>query len=150
MVQVTGKTGFHETFDRQEAVKGSSNRSFGLIVGGILVAIAGYRLFREPVIDPLSAGLLAVGGPLVLLGLVLPAPLAPLNRAWLQLGLCLSRIGNPLVMALIFYVTISPIGLAMRLAGKDPLQRRWSSAARSYWIPRSPPGPGPESMTQQF
>jgi len=142
--------GFHESFDRQESVKGGSNRAFGLTVGGILVAIAAYRLIGGPAPDIAAYVLLAVGIPLILLGLVWPRVLAPLNRGWIRLGLLLSRIANPVVMALIFYLTILPIGLAIRLAGKDPLQRRWAPEAASYWIERSPPGPRPETMKQQF
>lgn len=150
MTQKPRQTGFHESFDRQDEVKGSSDRAFGLTVGGILVAIAGYRLFHDPALDAVNSVLLAVGGPLILLGLAWPRALAPLNRAWIRLGLLLSRVANPVFMALIFYLTIFPIGLVLRLAGKDPLKRRWAPKAETYWIERSPPGPRPETMTQQF
>ncbi len=144
------KTGLHERFDRQEAVKGGSDRAFGLTVGGILVAIAAYRMIGGPTLDLAACVLLAAGGPLILLGLLQPRALAPLNRGWIRLGLLLSRFANPVVMALIFYLTILPIGLVLRLAGKDPLNRRWAPDATSYWIERSPPGPRPETMKQQF
>jgi hypothetical protein len=53
-------------------------------------------------------------------------------------------------LGILFYGVIAPIGAAMRLTGKDPLRLELDSSADSYWIPRKPPGPPPESMTNQF
>jgi hypothetical protein len=82
--------------------------------------------------------------------LVRPALLAPLNRAWTRLGLVLHRIVNPVVMALVFYLAVTPTALLMRLLGKDPLRRRFEPEAESYWIERHPPGPAPDTMGHQF
>ena len=57
---------------------------------------------------------------------------------------------NPLVMGLLFYLTVTPTGLLMRLFGKDPLRLRFDPEAKSYWIERQPPGPAPETMRHQF
>ena len=58
---------------------------------------------------------------------------------------------NPLVLGLLFFVTIMPIGLVMRAMGKDFLRLQARSAsAKSYWIDRAPPGPPPQSMKNQF
>ncbi len=141
---------FHESFERDEDVKGSSNRGFGLTVGGILLAIAAYRCYAHGVSDWLFLCLLGVGGPLVLLALVKPSALAPFNAAWTRLGLLLFRVVNPIVMFLLFVLAILPIGLIMRLAGKDFLRLKRDEAAASYWILRQPPGPSAESMTEQF
>ncbi len=81
---------------------------------------------------------------------VLLGVLAPLNRAWARLGLVLHRLTNPLVMAVIFYLAVTPTALVLRLFGKDPLRRRFEPEAESYWIERRPPGPAPESMRHQF
>jgi hypothetical protein len=54
------------------------------------------------------------------------------------------------VMAVLFYVTVTPIALLMRMLGKDPLRLRRDPDAASYWIHRTPPGPTPESMKNQF
>ena len=53
-------------------------------------------------------------------------------------------------MGLLFYVTVTPIGLIMRATGKDPLRLKFDPSARSYWIERTPPGPDPRSMKHQF
>ena len=146
----------HEDYSRDEAIEGSSDRSFGLTVGGILLAIVLVRLglqwWRSGAVTfgwfELVLG--GIGGALFLLGLIAPAILAPLNRAWMKLGLLLFTIVNPIVLALIFLVTIVPIGLGLRLFGKDPLRLRFEPDAKSYWIERDPPGPAPDSMPQQF
>ena len=141
---------FHEDFGRQEAPAGGSNRAFGLTVGGILAAIGLARWVLSGDLGWLAGVLMAAGLPLVLFGLVAANSLAPLNRAWHRLGLMLLRITNPILMGLIFYVTVTPIALIMRLAGKDPLHLKFDSEASSYWIDRRPPGPAPESMKNQF
>jgi hypothetical protein len=79
-----------------------------------------------------------------------PAALRPLNRAWMLLGLVLYKIVNPIVMALLFFSTMTPVGALMRACGKDPLRLRRDPAAASYWIAREPPGPAAETMRNQF
>src|SRR5262249_25445489 len=82
-------------------------------------------------------------------GLLRPAWLHPFNRLWMMLGLVLHKIVNPIVMGLLFYGTILPTGLVMRLRGRDLLRLKREEAADSYWIAR-PPGPAPETMRDQF
>jgi len=79
-----------------------------------------------------------------------PRVLSPLNRAWLRLGIAMHRIGNPVVMGLIYFVGFVPMGLAIKASGKDLLRLRWEPDAPSYWIRRQPPGPSPVSMSKQF
>ena len=74
----------------------------------------------------------------------------PFNRLWFNFGMALHNIVNPLVMGLLFYLTITPMALIMRLIGKDPLRRNFEPEAKSYWIERRPAGPAPESMRHQF
>jgi len=146
----------HEDYAREETIESGSDRGFGLTVGGILLAIAFMRLslswWRGGAVAPgwFDYGLIGVGLPLLLLGLTVPSLLAPLNRAWTQLGLLLFKVVNPIVLGLIFLVTILPIGLLLRAFGKDPLRLRFDPDAKSYWIPRDPPGPDPSTMPQQF
>ena len=82
--------------------------------------------------------------------LVRPSLLAPLNRLWMRFGLLLHKIVNPVVMGIIFVLTVVPIGLVMRMIGKDILHLRFDKQCDSYWIRRDPPGPSPESMDNQF
>jgi hypothetical protein len=93
-----------------------------------------------------------IGIAVVFLGVALfyPAALKPLNRLWLNLGLRLHKVVNPIVMAFVFFGTVLPTGLVMRALGKDPLRLKRQPNVNSYWIERRPPGPTPESMKDQF
>ena len=62
----------------------------------------------------------------------------------------LLKIVSPIVLGLMFYVVLTPIGIAMRLFGRDEMRRRWNRDAKSYWIARDPPGPAPGSLDNQF
>ncbi|MDD9928124.1 MAG: SxtJ family membrane protein [Rhodospirillaceae bacterium] len=93
---------------------------------------------------------LIIAGVFLALAFAAPKLLSPLNRLWMRFGLLLHRIVNPLVMALLFFLVVTPIALLMRLFGKRPLHLETEPDAESYWIPRDPPGPEPETMKQQF
>jgi hypothetical protein len=137
----------HEDLKRQHDIKGSSERSFGVVFAvlfctiGVLPAISGGNLRIWAV---------AIGVVFLALALLWQAPLRPLNRLWLRFGLLLHAIISPAVMALLFFGTVLPIGLLMRLLGKDLLGLKRDPAAGTYWIQRKPPGPAPETMIHQF
>ncbi len=86
----------------------------------------------------------------LLVAVVYPKLLAPLNHLWFKFGLLLHKIVNPVVLAIMFFLVITPIGLLMRALGKDPLRLRLDKAATSYWIDRTPPGPSPDTLGDQF
>lgn len=141
-------TNTHETFDRREDIKGSSDRAFGLVFTVVFALISlwpwafgadGVRLWAA-----------AVAAVLLVVSLACPKILASANRLWMRFGLLLHRIMNPVVMGLIFFLTVTPTALIFRLLGKDPLRLKFDRDAKTYWIDRTPPGPPPETMTQQF
>jgi hypothetical protein len=137
----------HESYERREDVQGSSNRSFG-IVFAVVFGVIGLLPFVFG--GGLRLWALVVAAAFLALALAAPAVLAPLNRLWLRFGLLLHRIVNPIILGIMFFVVITPIGVLMRLFGKDPLRLKRDGAVRSYWIPREPPGPAPESLKDQF
>jgi len=139
----------HEDFTRKEAVQGSSDRSFGFVMAAFFGLVALFPLLHGP-LSSIRWWALAIAAAFLAFALLWPAALRPLNRAWLKLGLLLSKVVSPIVLMILFYTTVTPIGLLMRWAGKDPLRLRRDRAAASYWIPREPPGPSPDSMKQQF
>ena len=139
---------FHEEYRREEDGKRPSERSFGLTLGIPVLLVAGLMLWRQRLVW--AVALVAVGALLVLLALAAPALLRPLNRLWTRVGLLLHAVVTPLVMALLFYLTVTPVGLVMRLLGKDPARLKFDRAAATYWIARQPPGPPPETMRRQF
>jgi hypothetical protein len=74
----------------------------------------------------------------------------PLNRLWQMIGRFLSKITGPIVLALVFYAVVTPIGVMLRALGKDPLRLRRNAAAVSYWIKRSSPGSPLEALKDRF
>src|SRR5215467_14208550 len=137
----------HEFQARDEVVKISSERSFGLVFAGFFALLGALSLYnggtRWHYWLPLAVLFAA-------LGYAAPSVLAPLNRLWAKLGLLLHLVVGPLILGMLFYVCITPIGFLMRLAGKDPMRRTFEPAAKSYWIVREPPGPEPQTFKNQF
>lgn len=141
------RDGFHDDYRRGHEVESGSDRSFGYVFCALFAIIGLWPL--------LSGGMprlwsLAIAAGFLAVSLLRPRLLRPLNRLWFKFGMLLSRVVNPLIMGLVFYITVAPIGLLMRVLGKDLLGLRLSKETESYWIHRDPPGPPPESMRQQF
>lgn len=124
-------------------VTGSSTRTFGLFFAAIFALIAVWPLFYGSGARWWSV-VLALA--FLAASLLRPQLLQPLNRFWFQFGMLLGRIMTPIVMFLIYVVTIVPIGFILRAMGKDPMTRRFDPAAKSYWIRH----PGVGSMKRQF
>jgi len=137
----------HESYDRRQDVQGSSDRSFGLVFAAAFAAIGLLPLIGGGVIRVWA---LVVGAIFLLAALVFPAVLRPLNRLWLRFGLLLHKIVSPVVLGIMFFLVITPIGLFLRARGKDPLRLKPNPRSSSYWIERVPPGPAPESIKDQF
>ena len=141
----------HDDFEEHVALRSASDRSFGLWVGGILAAIGLVRLLLHlPAVGVLAPAMVAVGLGLVALGLTADRLLAPLNRAWTRLGLVLFKVVSPVVLLLLYATVFVPVGALMRARKYDPMRRRREPGAASYWIPREPPGPAPETMVNQY
>jgi hypothetical protein len=137
----------HESFDRNGPVASSSNRAFGLVFAAVFAIVGVWPwLFGGQV----RAWSMVVGAAFLAAALLRPAVLAPLNRVWTRFGLLLHRIVSPVVLGIMFFVVITPMGLIMRALGKDPLRLRLEREARSYWIERRPPGPPPDTLNNQF
>ncbi len=137
----------HEDLSRGHVAKQGSPRGFGIVFAVVFAVIGLWPLMGG---ESARTWALVLAGVLLALALMRPALLAPLNRLWLGLGAVLHRIVNPLVMGLMFFTVIMPTALVLRLMGKDLLRRRFHPGAESYWIPREPPGPEPQSMRNQF
>ena len=135
----------HEELRRQERVQGSSDRAFGLVFAAVFAIVGAWPMLAGGGPRPWA---LAVAAGFAALALLAPRALAPLNRVWTRFGLLLATVTNPLVMGLLFFLVVTPMGLVMRALGKDPLRRRFEREAASYWIERRPPGPAP--MSRQF
>lgn len=124
-----------------------SERKFGLSVGCILLVLSGLPLIsgRAP-----HVWLIVPAIPLIVFALVKPSMLVVPNRLWFRFGLLLHAIINPIVLSLLFFLVVTPVALAVRLAGKRLLQRHFDPDAKSYWMLRDPPGPDAASIRNQF
>jgi hypothetical protein len=127
--------------------KTSGDRSFGIIIGLILLALAANSYWHAGARWPYYAGF---GAAFLLAGWLRPELLAPVNLFWTKLGLLLGRIVHPIVLSVLFFLVVTPVGVLARLMGKDLLDLNRDKSATTYWIVRDPPGPTAESMHQQF
>jgi len=145
---MTGTTDVgHETFTREEIVKTSSERAFGLVFAGFFTVVAALSIYHGGARWPWWLALAAL---FTVVGCLLPQLLTPLNRLWVKFGLLLAAVVSPLALAIVFYLCVLPIGLIMRLVGKDLLSLRYDRDVRTYWIRRNPPGPAPQSLNRPF
>jgi hypothetical protein len=126
-------------------VKQESDRNFGLFFAIVFAVIALLPVLHSepPRLWPLFIAVGFVG-----CAYLAPRLLRPLNQLWSKLGLLLSHIVNPVIMALVFYGMVVPTGLILHAFGKDLLRLRREPEIKSYWIEK--PAPPPGSMTKQF
>ncbi len=124
-------------------IKISSNRSFGIVFFIVFLIIALYPLING---QDLRLWSLVVSLIFLVLGLLDSKVLAPLNKLWFKFGILLGKVIAPLIMGIIFFLVVTPIGYLMRLLGKDLLNLKYNKD-KSYWIEKS----GPKSkMKNQF
>jgi hypothetical protein len=132
-----------------------SDRGFGLVFAVVFALIGVWpalELGWIPRLDPSALRIwsLAIAGAFLGVAFAAPALLNPLNRLWFAFGLLLGKVMTPVVMGLLYALTVVPTGLIMRLRGRDLLSLRIDRAGKSYWIVREPPGPARGTMSNQF
>ena len=124
-------------------IKIGSNRSFGIVFFVVFLIIATYPLING---DELRLWSLIISIIFLFLGLVNSKILNPINKLWFKFGIFLGKIISPLVMGIIFFLVVTPIGLLMRLLNKDLLNLRFNNNG-SYWIEKTEPK---SKMKNQF
>ena len=110
-------------------------RRFGLTVGGVFVLLAFFFLWRQ---KSWFWWLLVPGVPLMLLGAVFPRGLKWAYVCWMALAIVMGAIISTILLTVLFYFVVTPIGLSARLAGKDFLSLKLNPEFPSYWLPRDP------------
>jgi len=124
-------------------IKISSNRSFGIVFFIVFLLIALYPLIYNGEIRIWS---LLISIIFLILGLLKSKILTPFNKLWFKFGIFLGKMISPVIMGIIFFLVVTPIGLIMRLLGKDVLNLKYHKN-KSYWIEKN----GPKSkMNNQF
>ena len=124
-------------------IKISSNRSFGFVFFVVFLIIALYPLTYSGEIRLWSVIISLI---FLFLGLINSKILTPLNKLWFRFGIFLGKIISPVIMGIIFFLVVTPIGLFMRLLGKDLLKLRYNKN-KSYWIEKTDPK---SKMKNQF
>jgi predicted membrane protein len=124
-------------------IKISSNRSFGIVFFVVFLLIALYPLLNN---EDVRSWSLIFSFIFLILGVSNSKLLNPLNKIWFKFGLFLGKIISPIVMGIIFFSVVTPIGFIMKLLGKDLINLKFTNE-KSYWIEKS----GPKSkMKNQF
>jgi len=124
-------------------IKIGSNKSFGVVFSIVFLIVALYPVLNNNSIRTWSIILSLI---FLILGLLNSPILSPLNKIWFYFGIFLGKIVSPLIMAIIFFIVVTPIGFIMRLLKKDILNLSFNNN-KSYWIKKD----GPKSkMKNQF
>jgi len=124
-------------------IKISSNRSFGIVFFIVFLLIALYPLINQGEFRLWS---LIISFIFFILGILNSKILTPLNKLWFKFGIFLGKIVSPIIMGIIFFFVVTPIGVLMRIFGKDILNLKYNNN-KSYWIEKTEPK---SKMKNQF
>lgn len=124
-----------------------SLRAFGCLVGGVLLIVAGILWWNVFLPAAILAG---VGGTLFVMGLVAPRLLRGAHGIWMAFALALGYIMTRVILTAVFFFLITPVGVLMRLVGRDPMHRSWDRGAESYWIPRTDNRSGQKDRLEKY
>ncbi len=108
-------------------------RKFSLILGGAFLALGAFAWYRG---SDIANYLLIPGAVIAVVGTVLPAAIRWLFFVWMALGLVLGTIVTSIILTLVFVLAVTPIGLIMRMVGRDPMERELDPQAATYWLPK--------------
>ena len=125
----------------------SDIRKFGITIGPLLIVIAGFLYWRG---RGSVEVFLITGSVLIVLGLLLPIILKPVYWLWMVLSVILGWIMTRVILSLLFYIVITPIGLIARVFGNRFLDLQWDKSKDTYWNYRDNKGQSPEDYERQF
>mgnify|MGYP001484895990 CR=1 FL=1 len=113
--------------------KNDNNKSFGILFFIVFLLIAIWPIFAS---GPIRIWAIILSLIFLVLGLINSKLLTPFKKTWIKFGEILGKFIAPIVMGFIYFLIITPIGLFMRLIGKDLLSIKFDKE-KSYWIKRS-------------
>ena len=122
----------------------SSNRNFGLVFFVVFLIVSLWPLTNG---EPIRIWSTIISLVFLILGLMNSKLLAPLNILWCKFGMILGAIISPIVIGIVFFLVITPIGIILRITGKDLLKKSYDKKKKTYWIKRGKPV---STMKQQF
>jgi hypothetical protein len=121
-------------------------RKFGLTVGIAFLVLAGISAWRGHDTVPIVLG--ALGAAFGLGGLLLPGRMGPVHRVWMRGAIAISRVTTPLLMGIMYFLVITPVGFVRRNVGGHPLRHRDPDGG--YWKTRGGAGGGRSDLRRQF
>lgn len=124
-----------------------ANRHFGIVVGGIFFFLGALPLIKggEPYYEVMLPGMF-----LVVVALIYPRLLTPLNKAWFWLGNSLHALVSPIMLALIFFLVLTPLALLRKCLVRDPMNQEINKNCHSYWMEKRPVSAADDSLKKQF
>ena len=125
-------------------IKISANRNFGLVFFIVFLIVSTWPLTNG---EPVRIWSAIISSVFLILGLMNSKLLTPLNKLWFKFGMILGAIVAPVVMGIIFFLVITPIGLFMKIIGKDLLNIKYDKRKKTYWVKRNIPI---NTMKRQF
>ena len=111
----------------------SSIRSFGVLFFIVFLLVSLWPLLNN---DEIRIWALIISLIFLILGLIRSKILVPLNNAWIKFGELLGRVIAPVVMAIVYFLVLTPMSLLVRILGKDLLKIKFSKKLKTYWIRR--------------
>jgi Saxitoxin biosynthesis operon protein SxtJ len=136
-----------ESTHSENEPKIGSDRNFGIVFATVFILVATLPLVHGGATRWWALTVAAAFG---VVSLLVPTILRPLNLVWFKFGIALHHVVNPIIMGVIFFCAVTPMGMVMRALGKDLLSLRRSQHISTYWIERQAPAPAPGSMSKQF
>ena len=112
----------------------SSNRSFGIVFFIVFLLIGFYPFLNQ---EELKLWSIIISFIFLILGIMNSKILTPFNKIWIKLGIFLGKIISPIIMGLIFFLVVTPIGIFMRILGKDLLNLKFKGDKKSYWLEKT-------------
>lgn len=126
---------------------GSSDKSFGIVFTIVFFIIALVPIMSG---NNLSLVWLVISIIVAFITFIKPSLLSPFNKSWTRFGLLLHKIISPIILALMYFLVFTPIGIAMRVMNKRPLQLKLEPESDTYWILRVSKGPSADSIKNQY
>jgi len=122
-------------------------RNFGITIGIALGVLGGLLLWRE---KPSYFYCVIAGIVFLLSGFAFPAVLKPFQKVWMTISILMGWFMTRLILIVLFYAVLTPIGLIARLCGKKFIDRAFDKNVKSYWIIKTAENRGISSYKQQF
>ena len=122
-------------------------RKFGLTIGSVLLLLAAFLFWKQ---RPSFLYFAYGGGGFMLLGLIAPALLKPVFKAWMSFAVVMGFFMTRVILAVLYFGLFTPIALLAKMLGKDLLEERWDKNADTYWVKRPTATYNPQSAEQMF